>query len=162
VRSGRHDEAVELFTKVADSGGAPAVRATALTNRGIVESRRGNWQQAIDDYREAIQLLPQQPTAHNNLAWLLATCPVDALRNGQEAVEHATLACKATAWSNMSCLGTLAAACAEIGDFTQAVRWQARAAEDPTYLRTYGEETVSERLRRYEQGLPFRLPARGG
>ena len=53
VRSGRHDEAVELFTKVIDAGGDPGVLATALTNRGLVESRRGKWQRAIEDYRRS-------------------------------------------------------------------------------------------------------------
>ena len=76
VRSGRHDEAVELFTKVIDAGGEPDVLATALTNRGIVDSRRGNWQRAIEDCREAIRLQPKLANAHNNLAWLLAVCPL--------------------------------------------------------------------------------------
>jgi len=161
VRSGKHQEAVELFTKVIDAGGEPGVLATAFTNRGLVEGRRGEWQRAIEDYREAIRLQPKLATAHNNLAWLLAACPVDALRNGQEAVERATWACNATDWSNPSCLGTLAAACAEVGDFGQAVRWQERALADPAYRQTYGEATVSGRLRLYEQGLPCRLPMPG-
>ena len=79
------------FTKVIDAGGESGVLSSALTNRGLVEGRRGNWQRAIDDYLEALRLQPKLASAHNNLAWLLATCPVDALRNGQEAVEHATL-----------------------------------------------------------------------
>jgi pentatricopeptide repeat protein len=162
VRSGRHDEAVELFTKMIDAGGEPGVLATALTNRGLVEGRRGNWQRAIEDYHEALRLQPKLVNAHNNLAWVLATCPVDALRNGQEAVEHATWACNATGWCNPSCLGTLAAACAEVGDFGQAVRWQERALADPAYRKMYGEETVSSRLRLYEQGLPCRLLMHGG
>jgi Zn-dependent protease len=162
VRSGRHDEAVDHFTKVIDAGGEAGVLAMALTNRGLVESRRGNWQRAIADHDEALRVQPKQATAHNNLAWLLATCPVDSLRNGQDAVEHATWACNATGWSNPSCLGTLAAACAEVGDFGQAVRWQERANADPTYRKTYGEETLSDRLRLYEQGMPFRLPLHGG
>jgi Zn-dependent protease len=162
VRSGRHDEAAELFTKVIDAGGEPGVLATALTNRGLAESRRGKWQRAIEDYRAALRLQPKLASAHNNLAWLLAVCPVDAFRNGQAAVEHATWACNATGWRNPSCLGTLAAACAEVGDFGQAVRWQERALADPAYRQTYGEATVSGRLRLYEQGLPCRLPMAGG
>ncbi len=162
MRAGRLDEAVELYTKVIDAGGEAGVLASALTNRGVVEGKRGNWQKAIDDYREALRLQPNLPTAHNNLAWVLATCPIDALRSGQEAVEHATYACKATAWSTPNCLGTLAAACAEIGDFDQAVRLQKRALGDPAYRKTYGEATVSDRLRRYEQGLPCRVPMPGG
>jgi tetratricopeptide (TPR) repeat protein len=162
LRSGRHDGAVELFTKVIDAGGEPDVLATALTNRGLVESHRGQWQSAIEDYHEALRLQPNLAIVHNNLAWLLAACPVDALRNGQEAVEHATWACNATGWSNPSCLGTLAAACAEVGDFGQAVRWQERALADTKYRQLYGDETVSGRLRLYEQGLPCRLSIHGG
>ncbi len=162
VRSGRHDEAVEQFTKVIDTGGEPGVLAMAFTNRGLAESRRGKWQRAIEDYREALRLQPKLATAHNNLAWLLAACPVDALRNGQEAVERATLACNATGWCDPSCLGTLAAACAEVGDFGQAVRWQKRALANPAYRKMYGDATVSDRLRLYEQGLPCRLPMQGG
>jgi Zn-dependent protease len=161
-RQGRLDEAVELYSKVIDAGGDPGVVAPALTNRGLVEGRCGNWQRAIEDYREALRLQPKLATAHNNLAWLLAVCPVDLVRNGQEAVEHATWANNATGWSTPSFLGTLAAAYAEIGDFDQAVRWHTRALDDPAYRKMYGDETVSERLRLYQQGLPYRLPAQGG
>jgi Zn-dependent protease len=162
VRAGRPDDAVALFTRVIDAGGEPGVLAMALTNRGLVEGRRGGWQRAIEDHEEALRLQPNLPTAHNNLAWLRATCPVDPLRNGPDAVEHATWACNATGWSDASCLGTLAAACAEVGDFGQAVHWQERALADPSYPQRYGEATVSGRLKLYEQGVPYRLPVHGG
>jgi Zn-dependent protease len=162
VRSGRHDEAVEQFTKVINAGGEPGVLAATFTNRGLAESRRGNWQRAIEDYGEALRLQPKLPSAHNNLAWLLAACPVDGLRNGQQAVEHASWACEATEWSRPHFLSTLAAAYAEIGDFDQAVRLQQRAMSDPKYRQTLGETTVLARLRLYEQHLPYRLPIQGG
>jgi hypothetical protein len=59
-------------------------------------------------------------------------------------------------------MGTFAAACAEIGDFGEAVRWQKRSLADPAYRKMYGEATVSERLQLYEQGLPCRMPMHGG
>jgi Zn-dependent protease len=158
IRSGRHDEAAAAFTKVIDAGGETGVLATALTNRGIVEGERGEWRRAIADYHEALRLQPKFLTAQNNLAWLLATCPIDELRDGRQAVEHATAVCNATGWSTPNCLGTLAAACAEVGDFGQAVRWHERALADPAYRKMYGEATVSDRLRLYQQGLPCRLP----
>jgi Zn-dependent protease len=161
VRSGRHDEAVASFTKVIDQGHDPGVLATALTNRGLAESRRGNWQQAIDDYREALRLQPELANAHNNLAWVLAACPIDELRNGHEAVDLATWACEATQWQSPSCLGTLAAACAEIGDFAQALDLQKRANADPKYWQTSGRSAI-ERMGLYEKGLPYRLPLQGG
>jgi Zn-dependent protease len=157
VRSGRHDDAAQAYTRVIDAGGDPGVLATAHTNRALVESRRWNWEQAISDYREALRLQPQLATAHNNLAWLLATCPIDALRNGAEAVNHATWACEATGWSQANCLGTLAAACAEVGAFDKAVECQERALADSQYRQKYSDAT--ERLRLYEQRLPLRLSA---
>jgi Zn-dependent protease len=162
LRSGRHDDALDRFTTVIDAGGDPGVLATALTNRGLVQSLLGHWHEAIEDYRAAIQIQPKLVNAHNNLAWLLAACPVDSLRNGQEAMEHASWACKATGWTNPSCMGTFAAACAEIGDFNEAVHWQERAIQDPAYRSKYGEATVSRRLVLYQQGLPCRLPIQGG
>jgi Zn-dependent protease len=161
IREGRHDEAAATFTKLIDKSNDPAVLATALNNRGLAESRRGNWHQAIDDYREALRLQPQQANAHNNLAWILATCPVDELRNGHEAVDLATAACEATQWRNPSCLGTLGAACAEVGDFVQALNLQERANSDPKYWQTYAQ-SAAERMRLYEQGRPYRLSRQGG
>ena len=125
MHSGRHDEAVEQFTKVINAGGEPGVMAAALR---IAASPRAGLEIGKGRSRTMTKrstFSPNSP-AHNNLAWLLATCPVDGLRNGHEAVEHATWACQATEWSRPHFLGTLAAACAEIGDFDQAVRLQQR------------------------------------
>ncbi len=58
-------------------------------------------------------------------------------------------------------MGTFAAACAEVGDFGEAVRWQKRALTDPAYRKTYGKKVVSDRSLLYEQGLPYRLPING-
>jgi Zn-dependent protease len=160
--SGKYDEAVELFTQVINNGGEPGVLASALTNRGLAEGRRGEWQSAIEDMEEALRLQPKLAETHNNLAWLLSTCPVDALRNGEAALELAMWACKASGWATPSYLGTLAAAYAEVGDYGQAVHWQERALADSGYRRTYGEEAARDRLRLYEQGLPYRLPRQGG
>jgi Zn-dependent protease len=161
-RAGRHDEAVELYTKVIDAGGAPGVVATALTNRGLAESRRGNWQAAIEDNREATRLQPDLHSAHNNLAWLLAACPVEALRNGPEAIRHGTRACEGTGWRNPSFLATLAAAYAEAGDFGRAVHWHKRALANPAFQKMFGDDAAAGRLRLYEQGVPHRLPESGG
>ena len=92
---------------------------------------------------------------------MLAVCPVDELRDGHEAVELATAACNATAWCNPSCLGRWPRRVRSSATLTQAVRWQ-NALADPAYRKTYGEATVADRLRQYEQGLPCRLPMPGG
>jgi Zn-dependent protease len=159
---GRHDDAAGHFTKLIDAAGNPGVVATAYTNRGLIESRRGAWAQAIQDLNAALRLQPNSTAAQNNLAWLLATCPVDGLRNGEEAVKHARLACDATGWSNPSSVATFAAASAEVGDFVQAVKWQKYALGDRAYCAKYGEQKAIDRLQLYEQGSPFRLPINGG
>jgi Zn-dependent protease len=161
AREGRLDDAAELFTRIIDAGGEPAVILSAFTNRGFVESRRGNWGRAIADYQEALVIQPEQPDALNNLAWLLATCPVDSLRNGRLAVEFATRAGEATGWSKANYLGTLAAAYAEVGDFARAADLQRRAIAVPGYLQRFGEEAVYSRLHQYEHGMPYRLPQTG-
>ena len=163
IREGRLDDAVGHFGAVIDAGGEPNVLATAYTNRGLVERPpRGVGAGRSTTYREALRLQPDLASAHNNLAWLLAACPIDALRNGPEAIEHATWACKATSWSNPSCVGTYAAAAAQVGDFAQAVKWQKYALGDRAYRQAFGEQQVIDRLQLYEQGLPFRLPLNGG
>jgi Zn-dependent protease len=163
LNEGKSDEAVNAFTEVIESKVSdPLVLVNALTNRGSVESRRGEWQRAIEDYDAALAIQPNLTEANNNLALLLAACPIESLRNGAEAVQRATRACQATAWNDPNCLGTLAAAHAEAGDFGQAVRYQEQALRDPRYRAAHGEEELLARLRLYEQGQAFRLPVEGG
>jgi Zn-dependent protease len=163
LRDQKYDEAVQAFTEVIESEVRdPGVLVNALTNRGVAESRRGEWQRAIEDYNAALALQPNTTTANNNLAWLLATCPVESLRDGPAAVDHATRACEATSWNDPNCLGTLAAAHAEAGDFGQAMRYQEQALRDSKYRAVHGEEHLLARLRLYEQGQAYRLPVQGG
>ncbi|MGB9624390.1 MAG: tetratricopeptide repeat protein, partial [Phycisphaerae bacterium] len=84
---------------------------------------------ALDAFREAVRLTPGNFRALNNLAWLLATCPVETIRNGPEAVALARRACELTGFREPILLNTLAAALAETGQFTEAVQTCARAVE---------------------------------
>ena len=66
----------------------------------------------------------------NNLAWLLATCPDDNVRNGRRAVTLAEKAVELTERKNATYLDTLAAAYAEARRFDDAVRVQQEALTD--------------------------------
>ena len=137
--------------------------ATAHTNRGLAESRRGGWElgdPGLTTRRSGSNPSSSTPTTTSPGCWPLA--PWTRSATAREAVEHATWACKATGWSNPSCVGTFAAASAEIGDFAQAVKWQKYALGDSAYRKAYGEQQVIDRMHLYEQGLPFRLPMGGG
>jgi hypothetical protein len=82
---------------------------------------RGDYAGAIDCFRVALQTHPHSPALLNNLAWLLATCPEAALRNGPEAVQFAEKACQLTDQPAAAPVVTLGAAYAEAGRFDAAV-----------------------------------------
>jgi tetratricopeptide (TPR) repeat protein len=94
--------------------------------RGNAKQAKGDFEGAIADYTKTIELDPNFSSAYCDLAWLLATCPEDNIRNGAKAVEYATKACELREWKNARYLDTLAAADAEVGNFEEAVKWENR------------------------------------
>ena len=106
-----------------------------------------------------MRLAPGNFHALNNLAWLLATCPLETIRNGPEAVALARRACELTGFREPIPLNTLAAALAETGQFTEAVQMCARAVE-AAYARqdVALAESFRAAARSYEEGRPYRLP----
>jgi TPR repeat protein len=92
--------------------------------------------------------------ALNRLAWLLATCPVDTVCNGEVAIELARQAVESD--SSASHLDSLAAAYARVGRFDDAIAALERAlsgmaSSAPSYAR------YKRRLERYRQGIPTQL-----
>ncbi len=81
----------------------------------------GKIQEAIQHYRQALNVAPDDAIALNDLAWILTTAPVPELRNGQEAVQLAVKAVQLTEGTQPLMIGTLAAALAETGQFSKAV-----------------------------------------
>ncbi len=95
---------------------------------GIILQMRRDYVGAAAAFRDAVRFAPDDPTVLNNLAWLLATCPIDAIRNGAEAVTLARRACELTRFADPRMLGTWAAAMAEAGQFAGAARLSEQAA----------------------------------
>ena len=93
----------------------------------------------------------------NDTAWLLATNPNVSVRNGREAVELAQRAVKLSGGREPAILGTLAAAYAETGRFTEAVQ-TARKAVDLARQQNQQAlaESIQAKIRLYEAGKAFR------
>ena len=110
----------------------------------------GHRYEGIAQYRQAIAASPSHLESLNNLAWTLATGP-DV--TGAEAAEAVALAARALAVRGPSAplLDTSAAACAALGDFTQAVARIGQAVElcgDADPLR----ERLNRRIESYRNG----------
>ena len=95
----------------------------------------GRYIEAVQLYKDALKVQPNHAGVLNNFAWLLASCPEATLRNGSEAMQHATRACELTGYSKPIFIGTLAAAQAEAGDFQTAMATAERAAALASALR---------------------------
>ena len=103
--------------------------ADATCNRADTYAGKGDYDHAIADYNEAIRLNPDFANAYNNLAWLLAACSEDRIRDGRRAEDYARKGCDLTEWKKPDFIDTLAVASAEAGDFGEAIRWENRYLE---------------------------------
>jgi tetratricopeptide (TPR) repeat protein len=158
LQKGKVDEAITHLQKALEIN--PGY-AEAHNNLGNAFSLKGDLSETIIHYQQALQIEPANPGFLNNLAWLLATCPQELLRNGGKAVELARKANDLTGGNNPLILHTLAAACAEAGRFPEAVDTAQRA------LQTTGAHSNSKLARQlqleltlYQAGTPFHTHAR--
>lgn len=125
----RYTEAVNYYdralTLLADSN--RVARSKLYVDRATAQALSGSYHGARGDLEKAIALDKANILAHNNYAWLLATCPDRTVRDGQRAVQYARGASETLKHGSSMVLDTLAAAEAEIGDFRSAVKDEKRA-----------------------------------
>ena len=129
--------------------------AIAQLNRGWAYELKGDYRKAVEDYTNLLVGIPTHALGLNNKAWLRATCPEAAHRDGKEAVKLAKQVCEQTGNREGMYLDTLAAAHAEAGEFADAVKAQERALEDKGYAKKYGSD-AQKRLQLYKDKKPYR------
>jgi tetratricopeptide (TPR) repeat protein len=118
------DRALEDFSRALAL--KPGYKGARL-NRGISFRRQGRIAAAIEDYHWLIQSAPDYVKAHQNLSWLLATCPDSRFRDGPRALALIEMLRKQN--PQMEIRDNLAAALAETGEFNRAVQNQRRYVE---------------------------------
>jgi len=151
-QQGRLDEAVARFSAAQQ---IDPRRPDSHINLANVLFRQGKMDAAITHWREAVRLQPDNLEALNQLASILATCPMESLRNAKEAVELAQRAAKLSGRQDPTILDTLAEAYAEAGQTAQAVA----TAEEALALavrqnRKALADTLQAKIRRYQSRLP--------
>ena len=138
-------------------------RMTSLNSVADSNIRRGEYGAAMRAYEEAIRMRPESSAVsrsrprravQNNLAWLLATAPDSAVRDGPRAL---ALAEQLAAWKpdDAAYLDTFAAAYAEVGRFEDAVRTEREAV---ARIGGAPRDEFRKHLRSYEGGKPWREP----
>lgn len=101
----------------------------AFLYRGLCREALKDFVEALKDYTSALNLNPNDPAVHNNLAWLYATAKDDQVKDPARALEHARKAEELTNGENAQVLDTLAWALFENGVVDKAIETQEKALE---------------------------------
>jgi tetratricopeptide (TPR) repeat protein len=147
-------KAIEAYSEVLSLEGDHFL---ALRSRGDAYLNIGEHEAAVADFAKALSLKEDDSPLLNNYAWVLATSPDDAVRDGQQAIELAKKACEITKYEQPHILSTLGAAYAETGDFEKAREWSRKAVD----MNKEGKDEeitieLAKELASYEENKPWR------
>jgi len=156
AKEGRAKEAAAQFEKALEMRPDDAEARRLLGN--LLAGRR-EYEAAIGQYRTAVKFDAENHDAMNNLAWLLATAPIESLRKPEEAVRLAERVCNEVVGKHASTLDTLAAAYAAAGRFKDAATTAEKALKlaESTKDETLAGE-IRAHLELYRAGKPYLMP----
>ncbi len=136
--------------------------ATAHFYLGLALSNRGRPETVLAHLNAAIQRRPDDVPMLWRMAWILATSPDPAIRDGARALDLAKSAVELSKGQELRALDALAAASAETGDFSTAIEVTEQAS---TMALLSGDavlaEAIGQRIRLYRQGVPYRETTSG-
>lgn len=142
------DKAIEL---------SPQIPEVWLSRGEFLESM-GNDQAAIKDYEQAVQLDSKNFFALQKAALLLAASPDDKARDGKRALEHARQATRLLTEQKSRNMALLAAAYAELKEFSKAKEYNQNAIKSEGNNRL--KRNYQNRQKLYEAKKPLRLGKR--
>lgn len=147
------DAAIAEYQKAVDID--PAY-AKARYNLGAALFRQGKIAAAIGQWDEAIRSQPDNLLTLNQLALSLATSSEASVRDGPRAVKLALQAVQLSGGQDPNILGTLAAAYAEAGRFSDAVHTAQRALALAVRQENSAlADVLRARLARYQNNSPY-------
>jgi tetratricopeptide (TPR) repeat protein len=123
-----------------------------LHSRAVIHGNLGDWDNAIRDNQSSLRIKPNH-AALAGLASILATCPDAGWRDGKDALEFATEACRITSSKEPLSLLALAESYAELGDFEQAI---AHAEHSLNLADDEAKAYHRRRLEQFKAGMPYR------
>jgi tetratricopeptide (TPR) repeat protein len=180
VIQGKMDEAIQELESVVSSN--PGSKKAHLVLASLLEGK-GLYARAKEHYLRSLEADAGFLTAKYRLAWLLATCPDESVRDGRLAVDLALAVCKATSYASVIALNVLAAAFAEENQFDKAVDMTRQAVHlsgeygytsrmmpgvsdsvDDAYMKSWnkdieggGPQDLEARIKQYGEKRPFRM-----
>jgi protein O-mannosyl-transferase len=154
-RQGRLAEAEDTFRGATE---AEPTHVTGHERLAYLLFRQRRHAEALAEWKEILRMYPDHIPMLNAVALFLATCPDPSIRNGREALKHAERAVKLSGGRLWESLDGLAAAYAELGDFSTAAEIESKAAK--LALRTNDQHIVNmlrARVMVYQDGKPLRI-----
>jgi len=153
----KYDGALILFRSVLQ---LDPTFTEAYYRAGYVRKATGDYAEAIAVWEDGLGRAPGHNAICTRLAWVLATCPDETLRNGARAVTLARRAVEDSRGGNPSALEALAAALARTGQFEAAIDVVSRlleafgeALDQPSHQRVVDELDAYRAKRPYTEHL---------
>lgn len=143
------DRAIKDYSKVIELN---PQNANAFYLRGEIWRTKQEYEKAISDFNKVREIDPDHYLMYNSLAWIMATCPNEKFRNGDEALKFARKAVEIE--SNWFTLDTLASAYAEVGQFDKAIQVIEKAIsqlKDPKEI-----SEMKDRAKYFRDSKPWR------
>jgi Tfp pilus assembly protein PilF len=124
---------------------------------GTVLIQQGRISEGVEEWEKVLAIQSDNGNAMSNLAWVLATCPDESLRDGPKAVRLAEQALRLSGGRIPILFRTLAAAYAESGEFSKAIQIVHQGIE---LAKTQGNPTLATELQDnialYQEHQPLR------